>query len=156
MDRTGSTESSPATKHDRTPEAAKAQPRGRAEERRRRRTILAVDDDDDVRALVIDVLQGLGYAVLAAANGRQALEMLRDAPEVDLLFTDLVMPGGLSGTELVHLARGLRPDLKVLLTSGYVGHRMLAARPMDEAEAFLPKPYRPAVLAHRIRALLGG
>ncbi len=113
-----------------------------------------MDDDRDVRELVVEALIEHGYDVLTAINGRAALEIIRSAEDIDLLFTDLVMPGGLSGPELADRAAKLRPCLKVLFTSGYPNHPMLAHRPLRPSEAFIEKPYRTANLAARIRSLL--
>jgi CheY-like chemotaxis protein len=118
------------------------------------RTILVVEDDDDVRMLVIEMLCDLGYTVLTASDGPSALDILRQSGRIDLLFTDLVMPGGLSGTELADAAMAMRPTLKVLLTSGYIGHPLLGARPLASTDAFIAKPYRPAKLAQKIRGIL--
>jgi len=82
-------------------------------------TILVVEDDDAVRQHVTAQLQGLGYQVLEAATGAEAMDVLDQSPAVDLLFTDVVMPGGMGGRDLADAARKLRPSLKVLFTSGY-------------------------------------
>jgi CheY-like chemotaxis protein len=117
-------------------------------------TILVVEDDTDVRDLVISVLSDLGYCVLTASDGPTALDILREPKGIDLLFTDLVMPGGLSGTELADMAVGMRPQLKVLFTSGYIGHPVLATRPILLTDAFIEKPYRTVDLTRKIRSLL--
>ena len=82
-------------------------------------TILVVEDDPDVREMIVGILSDLGYQTLVAANGPEALAILNRDRSVDLLFTDIVMPAGMSGTELAREASRLRPDLKVLLSSGY-------------------------------------
>ncbi|MDE0852712.1 PAS domain S-box protein, partial [Yoonia sp.] len=84
-----------------------------------RDTVLVVEDDALVRDYVIIQLKGLGYRVFEAPNGSEALVVLDQNPEIDLLFTDVVMPGGMGGSELADAARALKPDLKVLFTSGY-------------------------------------
>ena len=116
--------------------------------------ILVVDDDADVRDLVVEALTDFGYNVVTAADGRAALEVLGANDEIDLLFTDLVMPGGVSGSDLADRAAVMRPELKVLFTSGYPNHPMLARRPIGATEAFIEKPYRTANLATKIRSLL--
>jgi CheY-like chemotaxis protein len=88
-------------------------------------TILIVDDDDLVRPSAVSLIESLGYRVLSAGNGHDALEILRQNTRVDLLFTDLFMPGGLHGPQLVAEARRLRPELKVLYTSGYLNYSVL-------------------------------
>jgi CheY-like chemotaxis protein len=117
-------------------------------------TILVVEDDPDVRDIALSNLEDLGYRTLVAPNGAEALAMLSRTPEVDLLFTDLVMPGGVSGRELARAACRLRPGLKVLLTSGY-------AVPSEDDGAhedfpLIPKPYRQRDLAAKIRDVLDG
>ena len=109
--------------------------------------ILAVDDDADLLEITADQLRRLGHAVVTAPDGSSALEMLREIPEIDLLYTDLAMPG-LDGRALAEKARALRPDLPVLFTSGAPG----------KAGADLPnllrKPVPEEVLAATIRAML--
>ena len=113
--------------------------------------ILLVEDDLTVLALTLDVLTGLGYRVTTATNAGEALAALQSDPEVDLLFTDVVMPGGVSGLSLARTARELRPNLRVLLTSGFVGeHRAIDGREFP----LLDKPYEAAVLAATLRKLL--
>ena len=115
--------------------------------------ILLVEDDATVLSLTFDVLSGLGYAVTTAANATEALEVLRSDAPVDLLFTDVVMPGGVSGLILARTAREVRPNLPVLLTSGFIGDGAI----LDSAEfPLLDKPYETARLAAELRALLKG
>ncbi|MBV9522289.1 MAG: response regulator [Alphaproteobacteria bacterium] len=109
-------------------------------------TILVVDDDPDVRDYAISVLEDFGYRVLAANDGETALSVLRDDAKVDLLFTDVVMPG-LDGFELARQATARMPDLKVLFASGY-------ATDLSPAARLLRKPYRPQQLTEEIAALL--
>ncbi|MGA0604779.1 response regulator [Phenylobacterium sp. VNQ135] len=113
--------------------------------------ILLVEDDATVLALTLDVLTGLGYQVQTATNAAEALELLHTDIEVDLLFTDVVMPGGVSGLSLARTARELRPDLRVLLTSGFVGDGQI-----NEGREFplLDKPYETPVMASMLRKLL--
>ena len=113
--------------------------------------ILLVEDDATVLALTLDVLTGLGYQVTTATNATEALERLQADTDLDLLFTDVVMPGGVSGLSLARTARDLRPTLRVLLTSGFVGEN----RAIDGREfPLLDKPYEAAVLATTLRKLL--
>jgi CheY-like chemotaxis protein len=113
--------------------------------------ILLVEDDATVLALTYDVLAGLGYRVISATNAAEALELVQADTEIDLLFTDVVMPGGVSGLGLARAARELRPGLRVLLTSGFVGED----RAIDGREfPLLDKPYETAVLAGTLRKLL--
>jgi signal transduction histidine kinase/ActR/RegA family two-component response regulator len=139
--------------------AAAARPEVAADAETGAGVILVVEDDADVRDLVAVQLAELGYAPLVAASGPEALAMLA-APEtgtVDLLLTDVVMPGGMNGITLVREARRQRPELRALLTSGY-----LAGNVPGEAEAeaadlpLLSKPYQHADLARAIRDALNG
>ncbi len=91
--------------------------------------------------------------MLEADNGRQALEILRESPEVALLFTDIVMPGGMTGDEVAREARELRPDIAVLFTSGY-SEPALAANDTISGARWLRKPYTARELAAQIRELL--
>jgi CheY-like chemotaxis protein len=117
-------------------------------------TILVVEDDPDVRALVVELLAGWGYRVLSAVDGAMALAILDRDRSIRLMFSDVVMPGKLSGGELAERARRLRPDLKVLLTSGFAEHPAVRSAPIDGIAAFIAKPYRPRELAAQIRQVL--
>jgi signal transduction histidine kinase len=113
--------------------------------------ILVVEDEEDVLDVAATTLRQLGYRTTVAHDGREALDLLRNGCEADLLFSDFVMPNGLNGAELARKALECRPGLKVLLTSGYIRHGEA-----DDADGFtiLEKPYRVADLAARIRAAL--
>ncbi len=123
---------------------------------RGRETILVVEDDALVRQHVIGVLETLGYRVLGAANGREAIERLRGHPDIDLLFTDVVMPGGMNGRELADAAQALRPELPVLFTSGYTEDAIVHHGRLDPDVHLLRKPYRRQDLAAKLRQLLNG
>ena len=115
--------------------------------------ILLVEDEPHVRRFVSNQLTGLGYSVLEAEAGAPALEILRkEQQNIDLLFTDLLMPGGMSGFDLVKHAREFLPALKVLLTTGYAAETdsMLA----DVKEVILKKPYKKQQLAQALRSVL--
>jgi len=115
-------------------------------------TILLVEDDDDVRAYASSVLRGLGYTVIEAGDGHDALSIIGGDEQIDLLFTDIVMPGRLSGWQVAQVARGMRPALRVLYTSGYSEHAVGEDdRPVG---AILRKPYRRRELALHVRASL--
>jgi CheY-like chemotaxis protein len=113
--------------------------------------ILLVEDNDDVRAAGLEVLRSMGHTVLVAGNGAAALEILGGGAEVDLLLSDVVMPGGLDGPGLAAAARRLRPNLPVLLTSGYAAGVLGEA--VDEY-AFIPKPFKAASLARALKSVL--
>ncbi|HET7593934.1 MAG TPA: ATP-binding protein [Stellaceae bacterium] len=114
-------------------------------------SVLIVEDDEAVRETARQSLAALGYRTPTAVDAAAALAILRRGEPIDLLFTDIVMPGGMSGVELAHEARRLRGDLKVLLTTGYAA---VAESRADEDFAVLSKPYRQNELAERIAALL--
>jgi len=128
-----------------------ALPMARANER-----ILAVEDNPDVRKVVVAQLDELGYRVIEAANGEAAIEIIENGEAFDLLFTDVVMPGGMNGYDLARAARRLRPGIKVLLTSGFPKAPGHSASGADEFRHLLIKPYRRAELAAKIRAVLDG
>jgi len=116
--------------------------------------VLVVDDEPELLKLAAESLQGLGYQVVTAANGEQAKVQLAKDSSIVLLFSDVVMPGGLNGYQLAEQATGNRPELKVLLTSGYTKKR--AANPIQASfdTNLLDKPYTLEELSKRVRALL--
>ncbi len=116
-------------------------------------TILVVEDDARVRRVAVARLEDMNYRVLQAENAAAALRMLAAHPEVALLFTDIVMPGGMSGDELAREARRLMPDLKIILTSGFA-EPSVAVRELAAEASWLKKPYSAMELAVRIRELL--
>ncbi|MCW8887619.1 MAG: PAS domain S-box protein, partial [Gammaproteobacteria bacterium] len=117
-------------------------------------TILAVDDEEALLGLAQELLETLGYRVFTANNGQEALELLSKEPDIDLLFSDVVMPGGINGYELAEQATTNRPELKVLLTSGYT-EKAVAHNGQARFNAnLLSKPYSQSALAKRLRELL--
>ncbi len=118
-----------------------------------RETVLLVEDDELVRAHAEMLLRSLGYRVLGVGAGRAALDLLRREPTIDLLFTDVVLPGGMNGKELSERARELRPGLPVLFTSGYTEGAMQHQGRLDMVP-MLGKPYRRQELASKVRAVL--
>jgi signal transduction histidine kinase/response regulator RpfG family c-di-GMP phosphodiesterase len=118
-------------------------------------TILAVEDDPDVRSAVTDMLADLGYNVIEAENAEQALEILREKRSIDLLFSDVVMPGSVSTREMARIARELCPEIKILFTSGYTQNAIVHNGRLDEDVFLLSKPYRKHDLARKLRTLLG-
>ena len=115
--------------------------------------VLVVEDDALVRSYVVSQVNGLGYRTLVAANAQEALDLLA-ANIVDLLFTDVIMPGSMNGPDLVRTAQVKRPDLKVLYTSGYTENAMVHNGRLDPGVMLLPKPYRRAELAAMLRKAL--
>ncbi|MGE5151644.1 MAG: PAS domain S-box protein [Rhodospirillaceae bacterium] len=116
---------------------------------RRNAKILVVDDNQGVLGIAVDQLTSLGYRVIAASNGVDALEMLRNDDQVDLLFTDVVMPGELAGRALAAKAMELRPGLKILFSSGYFEGALVGKGELETNVQFLPKPYRKLELARK-------
>ncbi len=116
-------------------------------------TILVVEDDARVRRITAERLKGLGYEVFEAGNGPGALEVLARNPNVGLLFTDMVMPGGMSGAKLAMEAHRTRPDLRVLFTSGYAEPDILKQADA-ESHNWIRKPYTAADLARKLRSIL--
>jgi CheY-like chemotaxis protein len=117
-------------------------------------TVLLVEDEPAVLEVVTAIIENLGYRVLTAQNGPDALSLLSQAEPIDLLFTDLVMPHGISGSELAQRAREMRPELKILLGSGYSSRILPAADAATRGLPILNKPYRQAELAAKLRAIL--
>jgi signal transduction histidine kinase len=117
--------------------------------------ILLVEDTLEVRRVMATQISGLGYKVLEAESGPAALAILSDPTvHIDLLFTDLVMPGGMTGRELALTARTLRPGLKVLFTSGYPGNSLRDADRLKTSEMFIAKPFGKQELARKLRECL--
>jgi len=116
--------------------------------------VLVVEDDDEVRRTSGDMLEALGYHVLLAPDGPAALALLRGNEDVDVLLSDIVMPGGINGAELARRARRIRPELKVILTSGYTADHTQAAEEASKF-AFIGKPFRPAEIGRLLKSLLG-
>jgi PAS domain S-box-containing protein len=129
--------------------AARAEMRARQQE-----TILVVEDEPAVRAVAVMHLTKLGYQVLEAEDGAAALKVLQAFGGIDLLFTDLIMPNGMNGQELLRKARGQRPTLKALFTSGYSEQFIRARDSVDQDVPLIGKPYRRQALAEKIRAVL--
>jgi PAS domain S-box-containing protein len=117
-------------------------------------TILVVEDDPFVRSSAVMRLENLGYSVIVAVDGNDALRQLRTDVHVDILFTDIVMPGGINGWELADLAKQLRPGLPVLLTSGYAPETLIQQGRLQAGAMVLTKPYRKDALARRLREIL--
>lgn len=113
--------------------------------------VLVVEDDPGVRELTVARLKAIGYEVLEAADGRKASDVLNSPQRVDLVFTDLVMPGGLSGRDVALLAREVRPGIKVLLTSGYAEDLVIDDQPGLAQLKILRKPYRQGDLVAALR-----
>ena len=135
-----------------TPTAEEASlPSGADRAQRGAGTILVTEDDADVREVSVAMLRDLGYRVLIASNGEEALAVLRRGEKIDLLFSDLVMPGGMSGVALARRARAVRPTLAVLLTTGYAGAETVG----NDEFPIIYKPFRTVDLSLAIAQLIG-
>ena len=117
-------------------------------------TILVVEDDDLVRTFVVGQIQSLGYVALSAVNADAALVIINSAQTIDLLLTDMIMPGSMNGRQLSDAARRRRPSLRVLFTSGYTENTVIHYGRLDAGVLLLAKPYRKSDLARMIRAAL--
>ncbi len=117
-------------------------------------TVLVVDDDAAVREVAVEMLSDLGDGVEEAEDGHSALAMLAANPDIDLIFTDLIMPSGMSGYELFVAAWEKHPHLKVLFTSGYSEHSLATQSKFERQMPLLGKPYRRQKLAEMVRAVL--
>ena len=115
-------------------------------------TVLIVEDEPDVLDTAGQLFRSIGYEVVTATNGIDAMATLERRPDIDILFTDVVMPKGMSGIQLARLARELRPDLKVILASGYPLPALREQYGRIDDFAFVNKPYRLAELAKALRA----
>lgn len=117
-------------------------------------TILVVEDDAEVRRTTVDLLKELGYHVLEASGGSSALEVLRSHGHVDLLFTDVIMPGPVASLELVQQAKKMLPQLPVLFTSGYTDDVLAHNGKLDSDIILLSKPFQQEELARQVRHML--
>src|ERR1700722_10294275 len=117
-------------------------------------TILVVEDDETLRLYTVEILSDLGYSVLAAGNGAAALEIIGRGHDIDLLFTDIVMPGGMNGRQLADEATRQRPALKVLFTTGYTANAIVHHGRLDPDVELISKPFTYNSLGRKIRALL--
>jgi PAS domain S-box-containing protein len=118
-------------------------------------TVLIIEDDAMVRNTVVRQIRSLGYMTLEAANATEALEIIDNHATIDVLFTDIIMPGSMNGRQLVEEALRRRPSLKALFTSGYTEDAIMHHGRLDAGVLLLAKPYRKAELARMIRVALG-
>jgi nitrogen-specific signal transduction histidine kinase len=116
--------------------------------------VLVVEDDSAVRELVVTLMSDLNYRVLEAADGSEALKLFEKTPRIDLLLTDVVLPGGVSGREFSNRIAARRPEVRVLLMSGYATEILERDGPLRPDEELLRKPFSKAELARKARAIL--
>ncbi|WP_373236462.1 PAS domain-containing protein [Cohaesibacter celericrescens] len=117
-------------------------------------TILVVEDQTEVREIAIALLEDLGFTTIEAENGVHALDFIHSRPDIDLMFTDIVMPGGLGGTELAKATTKIRPELPIVFTTGFAEAAILHDGEVKAATNLVTKPYRRVDLATKIRAAL--
>ncbi len=117
-------------------------------------TILVAEDDEQVRTTAIEILSALGYTVLHAADAESALSIIEAGAKIDLLFTDVVMPGPLRSPEMARKARERLPDLAVLFTSGYTQNAIVHGGRLDAGVELLSKPYSRETLARKVRSVI--
>jgi CheY-like chemotaxis protein len=138
-------------------EAAEAEPLQVREEPPRAEhgeTVLVVDDEPVVRMLVTEVLQELGYAAIEAADGAEGLQILQSGQNIDLLVSDVGLPGGMNGRQVADAARAMRPGLKVLFITGYAENALFGDRQLEPGMHVMTKPFAMEALAARIRAVI--
>jgi len=113
-----------------------------------------VDDEPSVRMLVTEVLEDLGYTVIEATDGAAGLKVLQSNARIDLLVTDVGLPGGMNGRQVADAARVTRPDLKVLFITGYAENAVVSHGHLDPGMHVLTKPFAMEALARRIKDLI--
>jgi CheY-like chemotaxis protein len=119
-------------------------------------TVLIVDDEPTVRMLVTEVLEDLGYSAIEAAESVSALKVLRSDVRIDLLITDVGLPGGMNGRQMVDVAREARPGLKVLFITGYAENAAIAKGFLQPGMEMITKPFDLDNLSQRIRQMVSG
>ena len=116
--------------------------------------VLVVDDEPTVRMLVVEVLEEFGYAAIEAADAAAGLNVLQSDARVELLVTDLALPGRMTGRQLAEAARELRPDLPVLFITGYAENALIGNGRLEPNMQVITKPFTIGALTTRIRDLL--
>ena len=117
--------------------------------------MLIVDDEPTVRMLVLEVLTEFGYQGVEAADGAEGLAILQSDRRIDLLVTDVGLPGGMNGRQMADAARVRRPDLKVLFITGYAENAAVGDGSLDAGMHVMTKPFAMEALAARIKTLIG-
>jgi CheY-like chemotaxis protein len=117
-------------------------------------TVLIVDDEPTVRMLIVDALSDCGYSCLEAADGAEGLRLLQSRARIDLLITDVGLPGGLNGRQVADAARAIRPELKVLFITGYAENAVLTHGHVAHGMEVLTKPFTVDALIKRVERVL--
>jgi PAS domain S-box-containing protein len=118
--------------------------------------ILIVEDEANVRFISVKLLRNQGYDIVEAADSQEAIKHLEDGGLFDLIFTDVVLPGGLNGVEIAEEAKRIQPNIKVLFTTGYAENAVVHHGQLDPATTLVNKPYRKTELLEKVRAILDG
>ena len=116
--------------------------------------VLVIDDEPTIRMLIAEVLGEAGYAVIEAPDGPAGLRVLESNARIDLLITDVGLPGGLNGRQVADAARAARPDLKVLFITGYAENAIIGRGRLEKGMHVLTKPFQMEALAERIRQII--
>ena len=117
-------------------------------------TVLIIDDEPTVRMLVTEVLEGLGYAAIEAADGVSGLKVLQSDVRIDLLITDVGLPGGMNGRQMADIARQSRPKLRVLFITGYAENAAIGHGHLEPGTQALTKPFSMEALASRVKSII--
>ena len=117
-------------------------------------TVLVIDDEEPIRMLITDVLEEVGYRVVCAPDGPAGLKILQSDVRIDLLITDVGLPGGVNGRQVADAGRTTRPDLKVLFVTGYAENAVVGNGHLDAGMQVLTKPFAMSVLAARVRDII--
>jgi CheY-like chemotaxis protein len=133
-----------------TAEAAPALDSGSGE------TVLVIDDEPMVRALIVEALEEAGYVAIEAGDGPTGLKILQSGARVDLLITDVGLPGGMNGRQVADAARTTRPDLEVLFVTGYAENAAIGNGLLEAGMQVIAKPFPMTALANKVRAMLEG
>ena len=116
--------------------------------------ILVLEDNEDVRSVTVTVLRNQGYDIVEAGNGKEAIEQLKDGSPFDLLFTDVVLPGGINGIHVAEEAKRVQPDIRILFTTGYAENAVAHNGILTPDINLINKPYRRIELLAKIEAML--
>ncbi|MET0866472.1 MAG: ATP-binding protein [Pseudorhodoplanes sp.] len=133
---------------------APAEPGQQIKPAQRRETILIVEDEAEVRALVVEALQDIGYRIIEAAEASSGLDILQSGAKIDLLLTDVILPGGLNGRQLADAGRAMRPGLKVMLMTGYMHNATDGQGHLDAGIEIITKPFTVDTLARRVQSII--
>jgi CheY-like chemotaxis protein len=118
--------------------------------------VLVIDDEATVRMLMVEVLEGAGYTVIEAGDGPSGLKILQSDARIDLLVTDVGLPGGMNGRQVADAARTTRPRLKVLFVTGYAENAAVGNGLLDHGMQVIAKPFVMAALANKVRDMMEG